>query len=62
MKKEVIFSQEASTEKAEISTENVSYTIETVDIREMVLFKNVVLKTPGSSLVKGRIWISLGSL
>ena len=54
VKKEVTFSQEASTEKAEISTENVSYTIETVDIWEMVLFKNVVFKSPGSSLVKGR--------
>ncbi len=54
MKKEVTFSQEASTEKAEISTENGSYTIETVDIWEMVLFKNVVLKSLGSSLVKGR--------
>ncbi|MFQ5963331.1 MAG: hypothetical protein ACE5KZ_03500 [Candidatus Scalinduaceae bacterium] len=39
MKKEVIFSQEASTEKAEIPTENVPDTIETVDIKEMVLFK-----------------------
>ncbi len=62
MKKEVTFSPDASTEKAEIPTENVSYTIETVDIKEMVLFKNVVFKSLGSSLVKGRILKSPGSL